>query len=400
MQKAQRFGARLLASAALVAIAAASSPAHAQTYQVLHSFVSGGDGADPSGDLIQDDSGNLYGTTLTGGASNDGTVFELNSDGVETVLYQFSGGADGREPRAGVIRDSAGNLYGTTIFGGDTSCPLADGLGCGTVFKLEPSGQESVLYRFQGGTDGAEPTGGLLMDSVGNLFGTTLYGGANPCLYAYGCGTIFKIDHQSGAETVIFSFDGSDGQYPLDTPIQDSAGNLYGSGSSGGTYDNGVIWELDQSGAETVLHSLASRQGADPAGGLIRDSSGNLYGTANGGGEGVGTVFELSPSGKLSVLIDFSRSEHGKAGARPLAGLTMGTSGTFYGTTAGGGDHGYGTVFKVDSLSSETLYNFSGGTDGGSPWGGLLRGAQGSLYGTAKIGGANGYGVVFKITLK
>ena len=241
----------------------------------------GADGAWPNEGVIRDSAGNLYGTTSQGGTAGWGVVYKLDTAGHETVLYTFTGGADGGWPYVGVMRDPAGNLYGTATYGGTA--------GAGVVFKLDTAGQEAVLYSFTGGADGRNPYGGVIRDSAGNLYGTTVEGGtANS-------GVVYKLD-TTGHETVLYSFTGGpDGGGPSGV-IRDSAGNLYGT-ASGGTAGQGVVYELDTAGQETVLHSFTG--GADgyyPNGGVIRDSAGNLYGTtSNGGQTGGGVVFKLKP---------------------------------------------------------------------------------------------------------
>jgi uncharacterized repeat protein (TIGR03803 family) len=250
---------------------------------VLYSFTGGADGDQPQSDLVLDTAGNIYGTTALGGASGYGTIFKVDIHRKQTVLHSFSGGADGQYPHAGLVQDSAGNLYGTT--GGD------DAQTFGTVFKIDPTGNETVLYRFTGGTDGALPMGALIRDSAGNLYGTTYYGGA-------GYGVVFKLD-PNGNETVLYKFAGTkDGSHPLSRLALDTAGNLYGTTELGGQFNLGTVFELNGLGSETVLHSFAGRKlsdGAYPEAGVIRDSNGNLYGTTSSGGLRNGIVFKLTP---------------------------------------------------------------------------------------------------------
>jgi uncharacterized repeat protein (TIGR03803 family) len=253
---------------------------------VLYNFTgAAGDGAYPFSRLIWDGVGNVYGTTYKGGASGNGTVFKLAKSGKETVLYSFQGGADGGNPYAGVVRDPAGNLYGTTfgIFGVDY----------GTVFKLNTAHKEKVLHAFTGGSDGGFPYyGGLVRDSAGNLYGTTSFGGAHQYF-----GTVFKVD-KAGQQTVLYSFTGgADGGQPNASVIRDSAGNLYGTTVGGGAFGHGTIFKLDKTGKETVLYSFAGgTDAAAPDADLLRDAAGNLYGTTiAGGASGAGTVFKLTP---------------------------------------------------------------------------------------------------------
>jgi uncharacterized repeat protein (TIGR03803 family) len=184
----------------------------------------------PTSGLILSVSGNFYGTTAAGGDGGHGTVFKLDMTGKETVLYKFAAGLDGRSPQASVIPDAAGNLYGTTFGGGGRTCHA----GCGTIFKLDKNGSERVLYRFTGGTDGAEPYAGLLRDSAGNLYGTAIFGGDLPCKFGFGCGTVFKLD-TTGTFTALHTFTGgADGSVPFSSLIKDAAGNLYGTAEFGG----------------------------------------------------------------------------------------------------------------------------------------------------------------------
>jgi uncharacterized repeat protein (TIGR03803 family) len=323
------------------------------TETITHTFKGTTNGANPYGGLTRDASGNAYGTTSTGGASNDGTVFKLNSSGV-TVLHSFTGSPDGAFPYAGLILDTAGNLYGTTSAGGASNS--------GAVFKLDTTGKETVLYSFTGGTDGAFPYASLLRNAAGNLFGTTSAGGitAGNC-FPFGCGVVFMLD-TTGKETVLYSFTGNpDGAFPYAGLITDSAGDLFGTtyngGSGGCTNGCGTVFKLDKTGSETVLHDFIGypTDGAFPFAGVVRDPAGNLYGTtAYGGASDNGMVFELGPTNTETVLYSFT----GKAdGAVPHAPLVMDPAGHLYGTTYNGGVTGAvcggsemdscGVVFKL-----------------------------------------------------
>ena len=252
-------------------------------------------GRDPSG-LVLDAQGNLYGTTETGGANNgqeDGTVFKLDQSGDETVLHTFrTGRTDGTIPRGGVVFDSEGNLYGVTTTGG--SVRVNGTGGDGTVFKLvaADADAEDQLASFTGTPTGAKPYAGVVLDSHGNIYGTTYEGGT------YEFGTVFKLD-TSGNLTALYSFGSisNDGKYPEASVVLDSEGNLYGTTTKGGTYGDGTVFEIDTSGNETVLHSFgATKDGKTPYGALVFDTHGNLYGTTYGGGvKGHGTVFKLTP---------------------------------------------------------------------------------------------------------
>jgi uncharacterized repeat protein (TIGR03803 family) len=402
-----------LASATQVLILAALSaplligprPAHAATDTVLYSFTGAkGDGYYPASAVIMDSAGNLYGTTVFGGANGDGTVFKLSPSGAETILHSFTGtNGDGNDPFGGLIMDSAGNLYGVTVFGGKNNA--------GTVFRISPSGREKVLYTFGNKkNDGASPNAALIMDSAGNLYGTTVGGGGTYC--SLGCGTVFKLS-PNRRETILYRFGNTnnDGVWPIESLIMDSEGNLYGTTSKGGANGDGTIFKLSPSGAETILYSFtgANGDGANPVAGLIMDSESNLYGTTSNGGDeicddGCGTVLRLSPSGAETILHKFTGRDH--FGASPQAGLIMDSAGDLYGTTFNGGsDHcseiGCGTVFRLSpNGGAETiLYRFTGTNgDGANPSAGLVMDNAGNLYGTTQGGGATGGGSVFKVT--
>lgn len=343
---------------AVVEITAAGNP------KTLHTFrTGGGDGLSPLGTLLLNHSGNIYGTTELGGANSGGTVFKIDRQGNETVMYSFKGGADGFYPTAGLIQDGAGNLYGTTEYGGsgnNGSCSFT----CGTVFLIDASGSETVLYAFKGSPDGANPGASLIRDSSGNFYGTTVAGGTGTnCKDTGGCGTVFKVDPQ-GNEAILYSFQGgADGSFPVSNLIFDSAGNLYGTTSGQGDGDPGTIFKLDTSGNETVVYRFTGgSDGSNPYGGLVMDQLGSLYGTAFAGGEdpcfdsfffnGCGTVFEVDQAGNETTLYTFDEIH----GAHPTAGLLREASGVLYGTTAEGGSGnclsdnvpvGCGVVFRL-----------------------------------------------------
>jgi len=258
-------------------------------------------GAVPVAGLVVDAQGDVFGTTSEGGAFNSGTIFEVTPTRTESVLYNFTGGADGSHPWGGLIRDSQGNFYGTTYQGGTGSgCGLA---GCGVVFKLATDGTETVLYNFTGGADGSGPLGGLVLDGQGNLYGTTI-GGGNLTCSGTGCGVVFEIA-AGGGETVLYSFLGaSDGSHPETSLILDGQGSLYGTTNEGGGsncngYGCGTVFKIS-AGAETVLYRFTgSTDGGTPLAGLVMDSQGNLYGTTESGGfgcvSGCGVVFKITP---------------------------------------------------------------------------------------------------------
>jgi uncharacterized repeat protein (TIGR03803 family) len=427
-------------------------------------------GANPEAGVIEDASGNLYGTTSAGGSSSLwGAVFKLTPNGnggySESVLYSFctQGGTnctDGANPMAGLIEDASGNLYGTTANGGaNYSSNCYDG-SCGTVFKLAPNGDggysESVLYSFctQGGTscaDGANPLTGLIEDASGNLYGTTWHGGVtirNGNSTTTG-GTVFKLTPNgdgSYSESVLYSFCSQsgclDGQWPSSGLIEDASGDLYGTTSNGGAMSAncgniigcGTVFKLapngDGSYSETVLYSFCSQSGCtdgeDPGAGLTENASGDLYGatyyggTTISGGSGTttgGTVFKLAPNGdgsySESVLYTFCTQTGCTDGWSPSSGLIEDSAGNLYGTTGEGGIFDLygdgGTVFELtpngSGYTETVLYSFcaqSSGSiacaDGSPPRGGLIQDASGNLYGTTNGGGPNAYGTVFKLT--
>jgi uncharacterized repeat protein (TIGR03803 family) len=391
-----------LALVAILVTAVFTGSAQAQTFTLLYTFTGGADGGDPIGGLIMDPQGNLYGTTAEGGnpacLHGCGTVFKLDPAGNETVLYSFTGtGMDGSFPSATLVRDLQGNLYGTTQIGGT--------LGFGTVFKVGPTGAETILYSFTRAADGGGPVfGALIMDDQGNLYGTTAEGGDLACNGGRGCGTVFKVN-TTGKETVLYSFTGTggDGAMPFGGLVRDAQGNLYGTtgagGQYGGPYGFGTVFKIDTTGKETVLHSFNLTDGYDPEAGLAFDARGNLYGTtrlSSGRGPDAlnGVVFRLSKTYKESVLHRFGRP---KDGYGPTAGVVRDAQGNLYGTTASGARWNCGTVFKVDKTGKETLlYVFTGGSDGASPYAGLVQDTQGNLYGTTTGSFGTG-GTVFKI---
>jgi len=319
---------------------------------VLHRF-HGRDGVVPAAGLIRDSVGNLYGTTF-------GTVFMVTPTGRLTVLYSFSGGRDGYGGRDGwepwdarLVRDSAGNLYGTTVVGGDLSCHVYKYNGCGVVFKVDTLGKFTVLHRFHG-RDGADPSGGLILDAEGNLYGTTNGGTSKDGDTASNCGTVFKLD-KNGKLTVLHRFEApGDGCFVRGSLIRDAEGNLYGNTQLGGGASNGgTIFKIDKTGKETILYAFTgAADGAEPRGSLISDGAGNFYGTTSYGGDlgchagpglGCGTIFKLDANATQTVLHTFGRGP----GKFPFAGLVMDGSGTLYGTTSGNDRNDSGTVFKL-----------------------------------------------------
>jgi len=394
----------------------AQGDASARThYQVLYSFPLqyGPAGSVPYAYVIPDAAGNLYGTTTIGGRGADGgcpcgVVFEVDKTGKQTVLHSLDGATEGQDPWAALIRDSEGNFYGTAIQGGPA--------GLGSAFKLDKTGTVTVLHAFTGGEDGIYPVSALVRDAAGNLYGTTLGCG----VYGGGCGDlwgkVFKVD-TNGKETVLHTFSGgADGSVPMAGLIRDGAGNLYGTTSGGGASGSGgVVYKVDRTGKFSVLHSFSGADGIGPyMGHLILDPAGSLYGTTQvGGAFASGVVFKVDPTGKETVLYNF---KGGEDFGHPTMPLVRDAAGNLYGTTyygggyyACGGQAGCGTVFKVDTNGKETvLHRFRSGTDGANPLQGLVVDSAGNLYGTTQWGGdpnvqcgntTTGCGAVFKLSL-
>jgi uncharacterized repeat protein (TIGR03803 family) len=322
---------------------------------LLHTFT-GPDGSAPWGGLVRDAAGNLYGTTAYGGAFDFGTVFKITEAGEESVVYSFAGPPnDGGNPFATLVLDSEGNLYGTTVVGGSGNCTGGSGQkGCGTVFKVSANGTESLLHNFAGGADGLYPGSALIRDAAGNLYGTTSQGGQANCtnFAANGCGTVFKVT-SAGVETVLHAFSGypTDGEYPQGVTLV--GGNLYGTAQTGGTYGYGTVFEITSAGSESLLYSFGAvaNDALNPGAGLVWDGAGHFYGTTMTGGvpgcfpnNGCGAVFVVTKTGKEKVIVGTSEFT---GGCVPFAALIRDTAGYLYGTTSNCGDSGWGTVFAV-----------------------------------------------------
>jgi uncharacterized repeat protein (TIGR03803 family) len=418
---------------------AASGAARAATETIIHNFGSFPRGANPYAPLVHDASGDLYGTTFQGGRANVGVVFKLSASG-QTVLHSFAGGADGANPYAGVKLDAEGNLYGTTYVGGTANF--------GVVYKLSPTGQETLLHTFTGGSDGGNPYAGVILDVAGNLYGTASTGGtAN-------AGVVYKLDPATGQETVLYNFTGgADGANPYGGVIADADGNLYGTTHGGGSFEDGVVYKLSPSGVEKVLYNFGKfgTGGGVPADGVVRDSAGNLYGTATTavykltasgqytvlafpfgcrtGGEvwaGVvldaagnlygtsgiptygqclgdtpvpnGAVYKLDTAGQLSVLYRFPGASRPQpeTGAELNSAVMLDSAGNLYGATSNGGLAGM--VYKLDSAGQETtLYSFPAAPGGTRAIGPVIGDSAGNLYGTTQEGGTYNRGVLYKV---
>jgi len=367
------------------------------SYAVLYDFTGLADGGYPQSQLIEDAQGNLYGTTAAGGANQFtmtgsqsrvgppyGVVFRLTPDGTETVLHDFGKRHDGTDPQAAVLAGPRGTLFGTTAGGG----PSYNGM----VYCLTAAGREIVLHDFLGGADGAMPEGSLLRIAPDTYAGTTYAGGSA------GGGTVFVVDTRHRQYNSVFSFTGlPTGANPTGDLIADNEGNLYGTASGGGAAGNGAVFELNSGYAETTLYSFqGGNDGSEPYGGLVADKAGNLYGTTYGGGVGgYGTVFRIAPGGIESVLHSFAGDTHD--GGSPYAGLVRDAAGNLYGTTTSGGRKYQGTVFKLSPGGKMTLLHSFAGPDGATPLAPLMLDKQGTIYGTTSLGGTSGAGVLFKI---
>jgi uncharacterized repeat protein (TIGR03803 family) len=319
--------------------------------------------------------------------------------GTETVLYSFTCGADGGNPLSTLFL-SGNMLYGSTTAGGGMSG--CDGYGCGVVFEVNiKTGAEKVLYSFTGGTDGETPFGGVILKS-GVLYGTTQYGGSS------GYGVVYKLVVKTGKETVLHTFDGSEGAYPMSSLTLNRGGKaLFGTTPYGGSSNAGVVFSLTiKTSTYTVLYNFTGgSDGADPTGALALDAAGNLYGAASGGGsDGYGTIFQVVPkTGTEYVLYTFTG---GTDGRYPAGSVIRSGAGNLYDTTEGAGTNQYGTVFEFGKGTLTVLHTFDG-TDGQWPLSGAIMDSKGDLYGTTWMGGSsgsgcvgNGCGVVWEITPK
>ena len=420
MREKRLFSIRMIVATGAVTTLLLVCAASASTERVLYSF-SGADGSHPYAGLVFDASGNLFGTTSSGGAHGYGTVFELtpSSGGgwTETVLYSFCSAtncSDGSLPLAGVIFDTAGNLFGTTSTGVGPGCTQRE---CGTVFELSPTSSgwtEKVIYSFTGGIDGSNPYGGMVFDGSGNLYGTTAFGGSKACA----CGTVFELSPSSSGwtQSVIHTFqpNSTDGGRPYAGLVFDVDNNLYGTTQNGGVYGRGCVFRLKPKGKRwtfALLHSFLfdGKDGFNPLAPVVLDGQGNIYGTTEyGGSRDYGTVFKLAPikngNWKETVLRTFVLTD----GAYPVSPVLLDKAGNIYGTTqeggSGGKGNGGGIVFKLTlsrkSWKETVLYNFcslTGCSDGAGPVAGLIADKAGALYGTTAYGTSSNDGLVFEV---
>jgi uncharacterized repeat protein (TIGR03803 family) len=353
-------------------------------FTLLYSFAGGsGDGKNPYHSLIQASDGNFYGTTLYGGTSNGGIIFEITPSGTESVFYTFAAGSG---PYSGLMQASDDNFYGTTSYGGASHA--------GTFFEITPTGTESLLYTFPSGS--SNPYTGVIQGIDGNFYGTTGAGGTSDD------GTVFKLT-PSWTKTALHVFPkttSSDGQIPYAGLIQGIDGNFYGTTYFGGTSDYGTVFKVTPTGTETVLYSFAGgSDGEHPYAGVVQGTDGNFYGTTyQGGTNGLGTVYKITASGTETVLYSFAGGS--SDGSNPEAGLIQATDGNFYGMTYQGGASNDGTVFKITASGTESILHSFAGSDGANPWANLVQSSSdGNLYGSTYAGGTSGYGTFFKVAL-
>jgi uncharacterized repeat protein (TIGR03803 family) len=374
------------------------APALAQTFTTIDDF-NGTDGHLPYAALTQATDGNLYGTTYYGGASRYGNVFKVNTAGTLKTLYSFCSQydcADGEYSYAVPVQGTDGNFYGTTYLGGANDE--------GTVFKLSASGTLTTLHSFDG-TDGAEPLAGVVQASNGSFYGPTYSGGSK------GDGTVFEVT-SSGTFTTLHSFCSqsgcADGANPFGALILGTDGNLYGTTLAGGAHGDGTVFKITPAGTLTTLHSFCSQSGCPdgefPQTGLVQASDGNFYGTTLlGGAYGNGTIFKMTPTGTVSALYNVCSYSGCPDGNYLYASLIQATDGNLYGIMESGGANGHGTIFKITLGGTlTTLYSFcskSGCTDGKYPVGGLTQDTNGNLYGTTADGGTDDDGTVFSLSV-
>jgi uncharacterized repeat protein (TIGR03803 family) len=395
----------LLCATAAIALPAQTTVAFspAQTFTRLHTF-HGADGSNSQAALVQASNGDLYGTTALGGKNNCsygcGTIFKITPSGMLTTVHNFHG-TDGAHPEAGLVQGIDGDLYGTTEDGGSG--------GHGTIFKITPSGALTTIYRFcltGDCTDGAHPAAGLIPDTKGDSYGTTYNGGAG------GKGTIFRLT-ASGDLTTLYRFcmqsHCEDGRNPSAGLAMDKNGNVYGTTQYGGTHEQGTVFKITAGGILTTLHSFDGTDGDTPLG-VVLASDGTLYGTTQSGGANTfyGSVFKITRSGSLTTLYSFCSQSGCADGDTLFAGLIQGSDENFYGTTFQGGINHNGTIFQITPSGALTvLYNFcsqKGCADGSQPLAGLVQGINGKFYGTTGYGGKGnactyGCGTVFSLSV-
>jgi len=405
----------VLALAAFVASIALPNIASAATRErILFTFDGVLDGANPSAPLVADASGNFYGTAANGCTYNYGCVFKLsNPNGIwtQTILYSFSG-ADGATPTASVILDSTGNLYGTTALGGDFNTGIA--------FKLTPTTRgpwtETLLHSFGSGSDGYTPAE-LTIDSTGNIYGITQFGGTASSGPNNG-GTVYRLTYANGAwtETVLYSFPGEflgpNGDLPVGGVTIDHAGNLYGVTQAGGSHGKGAVFTLardaDGTYTERIIHSFTVADGDLPNSTPVFDSAGNLYGTTYFGGntnlcpsDGCGVIYQLKKNSNGSWDLIVLRELQKEDGWEAVGPVVFDRAGNLYAAAQAGGADSWGTILKLTPRTSapwpETIvHNFTNNPDGAVP-SGVTVNSFGSIFGTTDAGGSSQMGIIFEI---
>ena len=385
------------AAAALLCVPGGTAAFAGKTKETaVYSFAGGNDGGFPQGGLVANAKGRMFGVTTSDGANHSGVIFEAakkNGAWVETPIYTFTGGSDGGDPQAGLMIDSAGNLYGTTYMGGQSQAPN----GYGTVFELSPGQNKTwtfkVLWTFSDGNDGALPSGRLTMDSSGNVYGTTTEGGTGVV------GTVFELSPPTNGgtnwtESVLYNFTGnSDGGEPMGNVLLGSDGNIYGTTAGYGQYNYGVVYKLTANNgawSQSVLHAFqGSTDGEVPRDGLIQSASGTLYGTTAGFDNSYGNVFSLNTDGSsYASIYNIPSCQSCYTGNGPWQTVTMDSSGNLYGTTYADGTNNNGEVFKLipgqnNAWTAKVLHAFQGGAASNYPYSTVLLGKKGKLYGTS-----------------
>ena len=395
---------RRVACAALMLVLApgilTTSRVQAQTYSVLYNFTGGADGSQPVGTLVMDSQGNLYGATKAGGNLNCsvnnlgcGVIFKFTAKGRLIVLHAFNGDTDGAEPEAGVFRNSRGEIFGTTSRGGDPACAWGNGKGCGTIYRLGSSDKETVIHTFNGLDEGAAPAAPVVQDASGNLWGTTQFEGvSNPQCFGPGCGTLFKLGPEFKLTTYALKGPPNDGYWPTASLVPGPGGNLYGTTLFGGAQNEGTVYRVSaKTGQVTILHSfdLATGDAANPGSLLL--SGGKIYGIAGPAGSfSGGTVFELDNTGE-SIFFNFGLAYN------PAGNLLRDSIGNFYGQA--GTTDATGILYKLDTANNLTVLHFFGGfpIDGDNSTG-MVPDGHGNLYGITFGGGTTGAGTIFKLT--
>lgn len=353
---------------------------------LLHSFTGSPDGANPFATIVSDSSGNLFSTVSAGGANGDGAIYEIPSGTTAPLLfYSFTGGTNGGAPNAGVVFDTDGDMFGTTSTGGADND--------GTVWEVVAGDTVAqTLYSFTGGTDGATPAGNIVMDTKGDLIGTTVAGGS------FNDGTVWAIPVGTTSALGLHQFSGgADGAISYSGVTLDANGDIFGVAFAGGAHRDGTVFEISTTGAYSVLHAFAGKtDGSKPAGQLVFDNNGNLWGTTSAGGaNNDGTIFEISSAGTFSTVLAFSGAANG---AEPIAGLVKDASGNLFGSTFIGGQRNDGTLFEIPAGTTQvdTLFSFSGG-NGARPYSSLYVDDAGNLWGTTAVGGADNGGEIFAL---